>query len=576
MASTIRTARGMGVSILLLAAAFLQACGGGGGGGSSAPEATLTVARSSLVFDAEQGDEIAPQTIQGSLTGVQSPVTVFIEYTDRGIGTSVFTSTGATTGTLIVTPKFPAWLAPGVYNDTITVRACYDASCSRQTAGSPRQVSVSYTVRRAAPAPVLEASERGVALVAVPGGQRLSHSVTIAEASGTSTGWSASSDAAWLSVTPSGSIGAALLLSADPATLAEGAHFATVTVRSNGGATVRDETVRVGFYKSSTAPAARLADPLEAYVGAQLVSDPVRPIMYSVVGGTIAAQHFYTGARVGTITLPSVAVTALAISDDGRTLYALNGGGSDAGITLIDLDSFQVSGRLPPSNELLIRDASRMAFARVAGQPVLVLNQGSHPTGFTRFTPIVNAVSGAQVGTVTGFNGWSYTQFEAARGGVIYSADMGITGGGLRTTRIQLRANSHRVYDLVAQTPPESVSTSLLDFAAHPDGSKVIHSYYNGIDFKQAVFNGTGLAWSDSGPPNVAGSSSDVEFLADGRYVTVSGNTLRLYGLDNTEQFQWVGPAFGTSPFGGYAGTIRISSDGLWLLGNGVFVELPR
>jgi len=564
MESTFRMACSLRVSILLLAAAFLQACGGG----SNADEATLTVTSSSLVFDAEQGDEAPSQVIQGSLTGAQSPLTVLIEYTNRGISSSYFLSTGATTGELTVRPKPPTGLAPGVYTDTITVRACYDAACSRQAAGSPRQVDVSYTVRPAAPAPVLEASERGIAFAAVPGGQRLSHSVTITESTGASSGWSAGSDAAWLTVTPSGSIGGALVLSADPSTLADGTYLATVTVRSNGGNAVRDETLRVGLYKSGVAPAARLAEPLGTPGGTSLVSDPVRPLVYVAYGSTLAAQHFHTGARVGTITLPSGNLTSLVVSDDGRNLYSLNRGVSTTNITIIDLDTFQVSGQLQGSQ---FQGVGHMAFSRVAGQPVLILNEG--PSSFTAGPPIINAESGAQIGAVNGLYGWDFTTFSSAHGGVVYSTEMGITGGGLKTTRIQLRANSHRVYTTITQSPPRDAVSGLHDYAAHPDGSKVILSYAY-FSLRQAVFTGTSLDWWSTLPSTGEGAQ-DVEFLTDGRCVTVSDNTLRLYALDNTVQFQWVGPTSGTSPFGGYSGTIRVSSDGLRLLGNGVFVDLP-
>jgi hypothetical protein len=414
-------------------------------------------------------------------------------------------------------------------------------------------------------------------LAAVPGGQRLSHSITITEASGASAGWSATSDAAWLRVTPSGFIGGSLLLSADPSSLADGAYLATVTVRSSGNSAVSDESVRVGFFKSSVAPAARLADPLLGWIfwGTQLVSDPVRPLVYVAFGGTIAAQHFHTGARVGTITLPSVSVTSLAVSDDGRILYVLNGDGSNVGITLIDLATFQVSGQLPPSNALQVRAARRMTFSRVAGQPVLVLNQASDAAEATRFTPIINAESGALVGTVSGFYGRDYTEFEVARGGVIYSAEKGLTGGGFITSRIQLRANSRLVYATMTQTPLANGALPLIDFAVHPEGRKVIQTYYGTSNFMQAEFNGTSLVWTDSGPPNPGLAASNVEFLTDGRYATVSGDTLRLYALDGTVQFQWVRPTSGPTPFDGDAGSIRISSDGLRLLGNSLFVDLP-
>jgi hypothetical protein len=44
---------------------------------------------------------------------------------------------------------FPPYiLAPGVYTDTVTVKACIDAACSAAIAGSPANIQVTYTVSR--------------------------------------------------------------------------------------------------------------------------------------------------------------------------------------------------------------------------------------------------------------------------------------------------------------------------------------------------------------------------------------------------------------------------------------------
>lgn len=570
-------AKGLRAAVALGLAAGLVGCGGGGGGGGGAPQATLSVAQGALVFDAEQGETTASQTVAGSLTNVVDPVTVTIAYTTNGIATASFLVTGTTTGELTVTPRAAADLAPGVYDDTISVSACFDVQCLRQTAGSPRQVSVRYTVRRAAPPPVLQASQRGVGLAVVPGGQRTQHRLTITEPTGTAAAWTASSSAPWLSVTPAGAVGSALDLAADAAALAEGLHLATVTVRANV-AGVGDETVRVGLYKSSAAAASQLLEPL-AGSGfppgvPRSVSDPVRPLAYMAVGDTVAAQHFHTGQRVGTLTLPGGLAGEVAISDDGRRLYVLDA--ADAGITLVDLDTFQVAGRLAPSNAQHAGSTSRMVFARVAGAPVLVLNQGYDATGMNLITPVIDADSGGLRGSLRGYNGWSYTHFVAASCGVVYAADRGITGGGLQTARIQLLANSlGRVYNTVAFSPPENVASTMLDMAVHPDGSRAYQSYYGNATFKELAFDGALLSSTGTGPPNPGFEATDVEFLADGRYVAVTGDRLRLYATGNVQLFEWVKPASGATILDSDAGTLRVSADGLRLLGNNLLLDLP-
>jgi hypothetical protein len=533
-----RIGRACGLTCAAVAALWMTACGGGGGGGDSGgTTATLTVARSSLSFDVEQGETAAPQTVSGTLTNVTTPITVIIGYTTTGIANASFVSTSNSSGELTVTPRASADLAPGVYSDTIDVQACFDAQCTRQAAGSPQRVNVSYTVRRAAPAPALEASQRGIALASVPGGQRLSHSVIVREASGTATQWTATSSAGWLSVTPTGAVGASLALSADIALLAEGFHQATVTVRAANAAGVRDETLRVGLYKSSAAAATRLADPLlpspSAPGAVQSVSDPVRPLAYFAHGETVAAQHFHSGARAGTITLPGQTVLQMAIDDDGRTLFVLHRptfGLQLTTITRIDLDGFVVAGTLAPQNWQPSGSTTRAAFTRVAGRAVLVFNGGFDATGFNLLTPIVDAETGALVGRVTGYNGWDFTYYVAAGGGVVFAADKGITGGGLSTTRLQLRANSlGHVYNTVSSSAPASVATGLMDMAVRPDGGQAVLAYFGASAYQSAVFDGTALTQAAGGPPIAGSSAGDIEFLADGRYVAVTGDTLRLY-----------------------------------------------
>ncbi len=564
--------------LALLVAGVAGCGGGGGGGGGGTPEPTLSVARTSLSFDAEQGETAAAQVIAGSLANANVPVSVVIGNTNVGIANVSFVSTGTTTGELTVTPRDPADMAPGVYDDTITVQACLDAACTRQAAGSPQRVAMRYTVRRAAPPPALQASQRGIGFAVVPGGQRTQHSVLVTEGTGTATAWTASSDAAWLAVTATGAVGSRLSLSADAGTLAEGFHLATVTIRASGVAGVRDETLRVGLYKSSAAPALQLAEPLSHALQppgpAQWVSDPVRPLAYVAIGNTVAAQHFHTGQRTGTLTLPGAIIKALAVSDDGRTLYVLDR--ANNGLSVVDLETFQVSSRLPASNWLRSDVGTRMAFARVAGRAVLVLNSGYDVTGNQLITPVVDAASGALLGRLRGYNGWDFTHFESASGGVLFAADQGLTGGGLQTARIALFANSlDHISSRVTMSDAATVATTLVDMAVHPDGSRVVLSYFGAAQFRTYAYDGNTLASSGNGPPSPGLSAIEIEYLADGRYVAVSGDRLRLYASDNVQLFEWVKPASGPTLLDGESATLKVSADGLRLMGNDRLLSLP-
>lgn len=55
-------------------------------------------------------------------------------------------ASNATGVAINLTFKAPASLGPGTYKDTVTIKACYDKSCTQQTSGSPQTVPVTYTV----------------------------------------------------------------------------------------------------------------------------------------------------------------------------------------------------------------------------------------------------------------------------------------------------------------------------------------------------------------------------------------------------------------------------------------------
>jgi len=87
------------VSIALLL--VLAACGGGGGsggGGATVLNPVFTVSTNALIFSAEEGDDVLPQTVSGSVTGATAPVYLIVSYTNSAISYVTYAQTDATSG----------------------------------------------------------------------------------------------------------------------------------------------------------------------------------------------------------------------------------------------------------------------------------------------------------------------------------------------------------------------------------------------------------------------------------------------------------------------------------------------
>src|SRR6266849_734215 len=210
--------------------AVISACGGGGGGGSSnpPPQDGLSVDKTTLIFTGEEGQSVASQSITGSITGATGPVILKIAYTNQGIQFVTFTQLTPTRGRVDVTPQPTVALAPGSYSDTITVYACYDAGCTQPVTGSPKRVSVSYTIQPRNPPPTLLLSDHGVAFASVPSGAHLTRTLSARDSTGAASTWSATSNESWLTVTGSGNSSGFLMLSANPVGLPDGSYEARV------------------------------------------------------------------------------------------------------------------------------------------------------------------------------------------------------------------------------------------------------------------------------------------------------------------------------------------------------------
>ncbi len=105
-------------------------------------------------------DYSADQSINLTIANAQPSQVLYGEghYTTNGIAAAQFAL--LTTGeTVSITFKAPDTVKPGTYTDQVVVEVCTDSACQNQIAGSPKTISVTYTVAAvtgaAAPAVVL-------------------------------------------------------------------------------------------------------------------------------------------------------------------------------------------------------------------------------------------------------------------------------------------------------------------------------------------------------------------------------------------------------------------------------------
>jgi hypothetical protein len=218
----------------------------------------------------------------------------------------------------------------------------------------------------------LRVSAQGVAFTSTPGVARTTRTLRVGENVGAEVPWAAASDRGWLSVTPSGTTPADLVLSADPAGLApDTLHLAEVTITSTDPSIQNAETVRVGLWIGSTAPSAAIT---VAGSFTEIAADPVRPYAYAHSGGSAVTIHdIHTGASVGTIGGVGTALGAMTVSGDGSRLYVVDT--SAKRVVPVDLDTRTVGASW--SMAATSNTYPRVSWTRTNGLPVLVVADGT-------------------------------------------------------------------------------------------------------------------------------------------------------------------------------------------------------
>jgi hypothetical protein len=143
--SSYRSLRIAGLGVCLATA--LAACGGGGGGGGNPPPAPVIDMTVPASASATSSTNAAAPSAQVAVTFANAPTTFFLNvatYTTVGIDSVGSVGYGPTNGTFRIYFKAPAGLAPGTYNDTVTVRMCGEPACALPLV--TRALAVTYTV----------------------------------------------------------------------------------------------------------------------------------------------------------------------------------------------------------------------------------------------------------------------------------------------------------------------------------------------------------------------------------------------------------------------------------------------
>src|SRR5215831_8226824 len=196
----------------------------------------LQATPTTLSFQAVQGG--ASPTSQIVNVSKSNNHTVSWSGTDNAAWLSISPTSGSITNSAQISVSVnPAGLAAGTYTATVTITAAHGGSIS---------VPVTLTVTAASVPPAIAATPTSLSFSAQQGGGNpAAQTVSISNTGGGTLSWSASDNAAWLTLSPaSGTGNGAVTLSATTGTLTAGSYSGTVTLSATGATPV---TVPVSF-----------------------------------------------------------------------------------------------------------------------------------------------------------------------------------------------------------------------------------------------------------------------------------------------------------------------------------------
>ncbi|GAB2843607.1 hypothetical protein GCM10027277_08950 [Pseudoduganella ginsengisoli] len=301
-------------------AAILTACGGGGGGGASTPSApdpapgfSVSIDRTELKFNGDEGSTIASQVVTGSGSGGTPPATIYTGGQDLGTALSeVLVQVVGEQVRFTVYPK--PQLAAGEYKGSIRLFACTDERCTQHIKGSPAEVPYTVTIAKG-----LKVTPGTVQLSAMAG-SRASANIAVQLPSGVST-FAATSNTSWLQISNVTSNGFSITADAK----APGIYQGLATVASgnrNAGVVVSYEVKADGSTITSITPDRKSVD-FTATAGMNSDSQSLT-VAVPAWGKALATSIQYRGNASGWLSVAPAANGKLTLSASAATLAAGN------------------------------------------------------------------------------------------------------------------------------------------------------------------------------------------------------------------------------------------------------------
>jgi hypothetical protein len=242
--------------------------------------------------------------------------------------------------------------------------------------------------------------------------------ISVEDSQGVPIDWAARTSASWLSVTPSGTAGDALIITADPAGLAENSISEAVVMVTSPLSDISNEvSIYVGLWNSDETTEEKVINIDSDQVGplVSIAADPVRPYVYVTKSEAsdvdrpartdLYVYNSHTGEEIVSPISSQVFVSPIPVpSDDGRFLYIFpsSSDGRDGQIERYDLHALGAPTRFNVPGESLGGDVD---FTRVNGVPYLITGAGG----------VINAETGAVLSTLRQVNGGSISASQNGR-----------------------------------------------------------------------------------------------------------------------------------------------------------------
>ncbi|RKH36543.1 hypothetical protein D7Y13_00210 [Corallococcus praedator] len=388
-------------------------------------------------------------------------------------------------------------------------------------------------------------ADNGVGLVSTPSVSKLSHTVTVKDTLGQTTGtWVARSSQGWLSVTAGGASGGELTLTANPAGLADNAlHLAEVSIADGASPDQVSEVIKVGLWVGSTVINSQDTLPIAFKV---VETDPVRPYAYVHDGaGSLSVYNLYTAKLVTTLTGLGSSLGAMTVSSDGSTLYVLDA--TTLRIVPVDLGTLTAGTAWTLSSGLL----SWITYSRPDGHGLVLTNDGQ----------ILEPTTGAVVTLVTGKMPSGMAALSASQDGSLFCGiNSGISPYTLSCHELRYTRSTGAVALTSRGSGPFGVGSNGRDVAVNHDGSRVYAA--SGAPYSFAVYDGKTLKVLTQLPADAYPNA--VEVGSDNRFY---GAASVWYGDKDVWVYDNAGWALGSYDMAGYARNIldrqlKVSGDG--------------